>query len=78
MRRTECIVYHAPRGNLLSRSLVDIAKPDDFVKDSEYLQTLVVCVPRCVIMMLQCVMSCVLILFNTGVIIEIGKRNMKL
>lgn len=33
-------------GNLLSRSLIDIAKPDDFVQDSEYLQTLVVCVPR--------------------------------
>lgn len=33
-------------GNLLSRSLVDIAKPENFVKDSEYLQTLVVCVPR--------------------------------
>ncbi|XP_065901626.1 V-type proton ATPase subunit C 1-B-like [Dysidea avara] len=33
-------------GNLLSRSLIDIVKPEDFVQDSEYLQTLAVCVPR--------------------------------
>lgn len=49
---SEGIVLSSPRGNLLSRSLIDIAKPDDFVQNSEYLQTLVVCVPRCVIVTL--------------------------
>jgi V-type H+-transporting ATPase subunit C len=34
------------RGNLSLRSLVDVVSKDDFVQDSEYLETLLVAVPR--------------------------------
>lgn len=36
----------ANRGSLLTRSLADIVKKDDFVLDSEYLITLLVVVPK--------------------------------
>ena len=71
------ILFVIPRGNLLSRSLVDIAKPDDFVQTSEYLQTLVVCVPRCVTVTLWCVIYYVRTVV-TGTIIENGNGNTKL
>lgn len=34
------------RGSLLTRSLAEIVKKDDFVLDSEYLVTLLVVVPK--------------------------------
>jgi V-type H+-transporting ATPase subunit C len=34
------------RGNLSLRSLVDVVSRDDFVQDSEYLETLMVAVPK--------------------------------
>lgn len=36
----------ATRGSLLTRSLADIVKKEDFVLDSEYLITLLVVVPK--------------------------------
>lgn len=36
------------RGNLSTRSLVGIVKKEDIVQDSEYLETLIVAVPKCV------------------------------
>lgn len=36
------------RGNLSVRSLADVVKKDDFVRDSEYLETLLVAVPKLV------------------------------
>ncbi len=33
-------------GNLSSRSLVDVVKKEDVVQDSEYLETLMVAVPK--------------------------------
>ena len=33
-------------GNLMTRSLVDVVKKEDFVPESEYLQTLLVVVPK--------------------------------
>ena len=71
------ILFLIPRGNLLSRSLVDIAKPDDFVQTSEYLQTLVVCVPRYFTVTLWCVI-CYVHAVVTGTIIENGNGNTKL
>lgn len=35
------------RGNLLVRSLAEIVKPEHFVRESEYLQTVMVVVPKC-------------------------------
>ena len=34
------------RGNLSIRSLVDVVTKDNFVEDSEYMQTLLVAVPK--------------------------------
>lgn len=67
-----------PRGNLLSRSLIDIVKPEDFVQNSEYLQTVAVCVPRCVTMTPCCVMLQTVMLLAIGAFIGIGNENMKL
>lgn len=36
-------------GNLLTKDLADIVKKEDFVLDSEYLQTMLVVVPKYVI-----------------------------
>lgn len=50
--RLHCLVHvvvtllSATRGSLLTRSLADIVKKDDFVLDSEYLITLLVVVPK--------------------------------
>lgn len=33
-------------GNLATRSLADVVSPDDFIKDSEYLETVLVAVPK--------------------------------
>lgn len=57
---------------------MDIAKPDDFVQMSEYLQTLVVCVPRYVTMTLWCVILHTVALLTTGTVIETGSGNMRL
>ena len=35
-------------GNLSVRSLTDIVTQDDFILDSEYLETILVAVPKCV------------------------------
>jgi V-type H+-transporting ATPase subunit C len=40
------VLTSACRGNLSVRSLADIVKKDDFVQDSEYLETLLVAVPK--------------------------------
>lgn len=37
---------HIFRGSLLTRSLADIVKKEDFVLDSEYLITMLVVVPK--------------------------------
>jgi V-type H+-transporting ATPase subunit C len=34
------------RGNLSVRSLADVVSKDDFIRDSEYIETLLVAVPR--------------------------------
>jgi len=39
-----CFSVHS--GNLLTRNLGDIVRKEDFVLDSEYLQTLIVVIPR--------------------------------
>jgi hypothetical protein len=36
------------RGNLSQRSLVDVVKKGDLVEDSEFMETLLVAVPKCV------------------------------
>lgn len=41
-----CINFNFFSGNLMTRSLVDLVKKEDFVQDSEYLQTLLVVVPK--------------------------------
>ena len=35
------------RGNLSVRSLADVVSKDNFIQDSEYIETLLVAVPRC-------------------------------
>ena len=35
-------------GNLSIRSLVDVVTKDNFVEDSEYMETLLIAVPKCV------------------------------
>lgn len=40
----------ATRGSLLTRSLADIVKKEDFVLNSEYLVTLLVVVPKSVLL----------------------------
>lgn len=40
------VVFVSIRGSLLTRSLADIVKKEDFVLDSEYLITLLVVVPK--------------------------------
>ena len=36
------------RGNLSQKSLLDVVKREDLVENSEFLETLVVAVPKCV------------------------------
>lgn len=36
------------RGSLLTKDLSEIVKADDFILNSEYLQTLLVVIPKCV------------------------------
>lgn len=43
---TQCEQPHVFRGSLLTRSLADIVKKEDFVLDSEYLITMLVVVPK--------------------------------
>lgn len=40
----QVIVYS--RGSLLTRNLADLVKKEHFILDSEYLQTLIVIVPK--------------------------------
>ena len=46
--KTRCMTRYmlSFRGSLLTRNLGDLVKKEYFVLDSEYLTTLVVCVPR--------------------------------
>lgn len=44
--RVVVTLLSATRGSLLTRSLADIVKKDDFVLNSEYLITLLVVVPK--------------------------------
>lgn len=37
------------RGNLAQKSLIDVVKKGDLVEGSEYLETLLVAVPKCVL-----------------------------
>ncbi len=50
MRRKACLMIQCDvsltRGSLLTRSLADIVKKEDFVLDSEYLITMLVVVPK--------------------------------
>ena len=39
-------LIHNQRGNLSVRSLTDVVSKDDFIQDSEYLETLLVAVPK--------------------------------
>lgn len=45
-RRNRKALVTSTRGSLLTRSLADIVKKDDFVLDSEYLVTMLVVVPK--------------------------------
>ena len=42
------LLRHLCRGNLSVRSLADIVKKEHFIGDSEYMQTVLVAVPKCV------------------------------
>ena len=42
------LIYVSCSGNLMTRSLVDLVKKEDFVHESDYLQTLLVVVPKSV------------------------------
>ncbi|XP_064384156.1 V-type proton ATPase subunit C 1-A-like [Halichondria panicea] len=46
LRQNLQIIERKNTGNLMTRSLVDLVKKEDFVLDSEYLQTLIVVVPK--------------------------------
>lgn len=40
------LICHVSRGNLAVRSLAEVVSKDDFIPDSEYMETLMVAVPK--------------------------------